>query len=151
MTEHIGNAQLLEKHKIGFMAPSHVAPLSVIPTLDWAISQSTKEDIAVMSGFSSQTEKDVLSFLLRGQCGIILVLARRHYTQLPEEWKALLDSGRLLIISTSTAPRQSKQSAFLRNQYICEHCDELVMPSVPIKTSSLYQLYETYNPLCINQ
>ncbi len=150
MTECVGNTQLLERRKIGFMAPSHVAPLSVIPTLDWAVSQSSREDISVMSGFSSKTERDVLSFLQKGKCGIILVLARRHYTKLSDEWNSLLATGRLLIISTTSVSRQSRQSAFLRNQYICERCDELYMPSVPAKTSSLYQLYGTYSPFCIS-
>ncbi|MCD8297537.1 MAG: hypothetical protein LUC88_08190 [Prevotella sp.] len=149
MIESVGNSNLLSKHKIGFLAPSHVAPLSVLPTLDWAISVAAREDVAVMSGFSSQTERDVLSFLAKGKCGIILVLGRRHYKKHPKEWEALLPTNRLLIISTSPTTRQSKQTAFLRNQYICQQSDEIVMPSVPLETSSLFPLYHTFKPHCL--
>lgn len=103
-----------------------------------------RDDVAVMSGYSSQTEKDVLSFLKKGKCGIILVLARQHYKQLPEEWQSLLDAGRLLIISTSSAQRQTKQAALLRNKYVCEHCEQTFTPSKPLESSSLHLLFEEF-------
>lgn len=145
MTEHIGNIELLKLIKIGFLAPSHVAPLSVLPTLDWAAQMATRDDVAIMSGYSSQTEKDVLSFLLKGKCGIILVLARCHYKELPEKWKELLDNDRLLIISTSSACRQTKQTAFTRNKYICEHSTETYIPVKPSESSSLHLLSEEFD------
>ncbi len=149
MLESVGNPDLLRKHKIGFLAPSHVAPLSVLPTLDWAISVAAREDVAVMSGFSSQTERDVLSFLAKGKCGIILVLGRQLYKQLPKVCEELLPTNRLLIISTSPSTRQSKQTALNRNTYICQHSDEIIMPSVPLSTSSLFPLYNTFKPQCL--
>ncbi len=151
MIETLGNPDLLRKHKIGFLAPSHVAPLSVLPTLDWAISVAAREDVAVMSGFSSQTEQDVLSFLAKGKCGIILVLGRRHYKKLPEICEELLPTNRLLIISSSSPKTkcQSRKTALTRNKYICQHSDEIVMPSVPPETSSLFALYNTFNPHCL--
>ncbi len=41
-----GNTQLLNLHKIGFLAPSHVAPLSVLLTLDWAVSTAVEAKIS---------------------------------------------------------------------------------------------------------
>lgn len=144
MTDYIGNIELLKKTKIGFLAPSYVAPLSVLPTLDWAAAISTQNNIAVMSGFSSATEKNVLSFLIKGKCGIILVLARCHYKELPEKWKELLDNNRLLIISTSSAYRQTKQTAFTRNKYVCECADETYIPVKPSENSSLSVLFKDF-------
>ncbi len=151
MTEPIGNIELLKRTKIGFLAPSHVAPLSVLPTLDWAVQMAARDDVAVMSGFSSPTEKDVLSFLRKGKCGIIFVLARRHYKELPAEWQQLLDCGRLLALSTSLAERQSRQAAYARNKYICEHCNVLYMPAVPVADSSLRPLFDRYRPEVISR
>ncbi len=141
----VGNIELLKKRKIGFLAPSHVAPLAVLPTLDWAAQMAQREDVTIMSGFSSETERDVLSFLSKGKCGIILVLARCHYKQLPEQWQALLDANRLLIISTSTASRQSKIAAYQRNLYICKHTELVFVPTQPVETSSLFVLLREHN------
>lgn len=58
------------------------------------------------------------------------------YKQIPSELQPLLDSGRLLIISTSNSPCQSKATALSRNRYICEIA---VLVGVNEK-SSLYDL-----------
>ena len=49
----------------------------------------------------------------------------------------------LLIISTSSSPRQSKATALARNAYICEYADEILMVGVDEK-SSLYPLQTKY-------
>jgi hypothetical protein len=48
----------------------------VLKCYDWAAGQ---HDGCVVSGFSSKLEQDVLHFLLKVKCPIILVLARRMY------------------------------------------------------------------------
>lgn len=45
--------------------------LSVLPTLDWATEISQREEVAVVSGFHSRMEREVLKILLRGKCGLI--------------------------------------------------------------------------------
>lgn len=77
----------------------------------------------MVSGFSSKLEQDVLHFLLKGSQPVILVLARRMYKAIPEELRKPLAENRLLIISVSTAVRQSKATALMRNRYICELSD----------------------------
>ena len=145
MQPPIGNIDILKKRKIGFLASSHVAPLAVLPTLDWAAQMAQRDDVAIMSGFSSQTERDVLSFLSKGKCGIILVLARSHYKQLPAGLLQLLNDERLLIISTSTLARQCKKTAYQRNEYICEHAELVFVPTHPVETSSLFVLLRDHN------
>ena len=61
------------------------------------------------------------------------------YKQIPSELQPLLDSGRLLIISTSNSPRQSKATALSRNRYICEIADQILLVGVN-ENSSLYDL-----------
>ena len=105
---------------------------------DWAIKMC-KENKCVISGFSSKLEKDVWDFLIKGNQPIILVLSRRMYHDIPDDMQRLLDSGRLLIISTTSSHRQSRATAFVRNKYICEQADRIVMVGVS-STSSLFPL-----------
>lgn len=122
--EYLGNKDLLKKKKWGFLASRQVASNEVLLCYDWATERSKSGD-CVVSGFSSKMEKDVLHFLLKGKSPIIMVLARRMYAKLPEEWRNAVNDGRMLIVSTSQAVRQSRQTALLRNQYVAELCDTL--------------------------
>lgn len=106
--ESIGNTSLLNSRKIGYLAGCKIAPLSVFSTLDWASETAKREDVAVVSGFHSQLERQVLDLLLHGHCGIICVLARKLYSKVPPEYhKAFLD-GRILFLTEEKCIRVSK-------------------------------------------
>ena len=126
-TKFLGNKQLLNLHKIGFIASRHASTLDVIPTLDWAAEMSRQKDIAVLSGFQSPLEKDVLKFLLRGVCPIIIVLARGMYRKLPEPLQSPMDQQRILVISNEpdTITRVSEITAHKRNEYVKSMSDEM--------------------------
>ena len=126
-TKYLGNKQLLNLHKIGFIASRHASTLDVIPTLDWAAEMSKRVDVAVVSGFQSPLEKDVLKFLLRGVCPIIIVLARGMYRKLPEPLQSPMDQQRILVISNEpdTITRVSEITAHKRNEYVKSISDEM--------------------------
>ena len=126
-TKYLGNKQLLNLHKIGFIASRHASTLDVIPTLDWAVEVGKSMDVAVVSGFQSPLEKDVLKFLLRGACPIIIVLARGMYRKLPEALQTPMDQQRLLIISNESdnTTRVSEITAHKRNEYVISISDEM--------------------------
>ena len=126
-TKYLGNKQLLNLHKIGFIASRHASSIDVIPTLDWAAELSRRDDVAVVSGFQSPLEKDVLKFLLRGVCPIIIVLARGMYRKLPEALQTPMDQQRLLIISNESdnTTRVSEITAHKRNEYVISISDEM--------------------------
>ena len=126
-TKYLGSKQLLNLHKIGFIASRHASTLDVIPTLDWAVVISKSTDVAVISGFQSPLEKDVLKFLLRGVCPIIIVLARGMYRKLPEALQTPMDQQRLLIISNESdnTTRVSEITAHKRNEYVISISDEM--------------------------
>ena len=134
--DYLGNKELLKLKKTAFLASSTIPPDMVLRCYDWA---AAKHEGCVVSGFSSKLERDVLHFLLRSKCPIILVLARQMYKVIPEELKEALDQDRLLIISTTNAVRQSKVTALARNKYICEIADSILFVGVNEK-SSLYPL-----------
>ena len=143
-----GNKELLGVPKTAFLAASTIPPDIVLKCYDWAVSMAN-EGQCVISGFSSHLEKEVLHFLMKGRCPIILVLAREMYKQIPSELQPLLDAHRLLVISVSKAVRQSKATAHARNKYICEIADKILFVGVTEK-SSLYPLTDTYKNKHIN-
>ena len=126
-TKYLGNKQLLNLHKIGFIASRHASSIDVIPTLDWAAEMSKRLDVAVVSGYQSPLEKDVLKFLLRGVCPIIIVLARGMYRKLPEALQLPMDQHRILVISNEpdTLTRVSEITAHKRNEYVISISDEM--------------------------
>lgn len=126
-TKYLGNKQLLNLYKIGFIASRHASTLDVIPTLDWAVEISKSTDVAVVSGFQSPLEKDVLKFLLRGVCPIIIVLARGMYRKLHDALQTPMDQQRILVISNEpdTITRVSEITAHKRNEYVKSISDEM--------------------------
>ena len=140
--DYLGNKDLLKLPKTAFLASSKIPVDLVLSCYDWA-SQTAQSDQCVISGFSSHLEKEVLHFLMKGRCPIILVLAREMYKQIPSEFQPLLDANRLLIISFSKAVRQSKATAYARNKYICEIADSILFVGVT-ESSSLYPLAKEY-------
>lgn len=138
----LGNRDLLNLPKTAFLASSTIPTDMVLRCYDWA-TKMAKEEQCIISGFSSHLEKEVLHFLMKGRCPIILVLAREMYRQIPSELQPLLDAHRLLIISVSKAVRQSKATAHARNKYICEIADKILFVGVNAE-SSLSPLKEEY-------
>lgn len=138
-----GNKSLLTYKKIGFLASNHIDVSEVMDCYEWA-ARKAEPQTCVMSGFSSRMEKDVLHFLLRAKTPVIWVLSRKLYKELPtKELQGALDDDRLLIISLSDAPRQSRANAFRRNEYIAETADKLLFTGIT-QESSLYPLYEAH-------
>ena len=113
--------------KIGYLASRKIPTLSVLPALDWALQMSKQTDVAIISGFHSRMERDVLKVLLQGKCGIILILARGMYRQLPQQYEEAMQQGRLLIISyeKETITRVSEESAHKRNHHVEQLANEM--------------------------
>ncbi len=139
---YLGNKELLKLPKTAFLASSTIPLDMVLKCFDWAAGKHEEEE-CIISGFSSKLENDVLHFLIKAKCPVILVLARRMLKVFPDELKVALSEGRLLIISTCNAVRQSKTTALSRNKYICELADSILFIGVTEK-SSLYSLEQTF-------
>ena len=123
----IGNIALLQKRKIGFLASRQISTVSVLPTLDWATEISQREEVAVVSGFHSRMEREVLKILLRGKCGIIVVLARGMYHQVPQIYEEALQQNRLLLLSyeKDNQTRISERTAHKRNEWVVSLSEEM--------------------------
>ena len=127
MCTYLGNKELLNRWKIGFLASRKIPTSAILPTLDWAVEISKQTDVAVVSGFHSRLEKDVLKFLLQGKCGIIVVLARGMYRKLPKVYEKAMIETRLLIIALEkdTVTRVSEYTAHRRNEYVINISDQI--------------------------
>ncbi len=73
--QYLGNIELLKQPITAFLASSKIPVDLVLRCYDWA-SQTAQSEQCIVSGFSSHLEKEVLHFLMKGRCPIILVLAR---------------------------------------------------------------------------
>lgn len=142
-TEYLGNQELLNLQKTAFLASSNIASETVLRVYDWATNMRSRGD-CIISGFNSKLEQDVLHFLLKGSQPIILVLARRMYKVIPEELEEALAQNRLLIVSVSNVARQSKDTAMMRNRWVCKTADRILFVGVT-KQSSLYALKAAFN------
>ena len=134
--EYLGNQELLKLKKTAFLASSTISSETVLRCYDWATEMRNRGE-CVVSGFSSKLEQDVLHFLLKGSQPIIIVLARKMYKVIPDKLKEPLAQNHLLIISVSTAIRQSRVTAMARNKYVCEMADRILFVGVT-EQSSLY-------------
>lgn len=148
--ETLGNTSLLDRKKIGYFASSKIATLSVLPTLDWATEVAQHEDVAIVSGFHSKMEREVLDFLLRGKCGIVCVLARSIYKKIPEKFREAYNSGRVLFIAPfkTSATRTSRHLCQQRNEYVANISDSLVFTFLT-PDSSLYPLSLQNKSICL--
>ena len=142
-TQYLGNQELLKLQKTAFLASGNIASEEVLRVYDWATEMRSRGE-CVISGFNSKLEQDVLHFLLKGSQPIILVLARRMYKVIPKELQEALAQNRLLIVSVSNATRQSKDTAMMRNRWICEMADRILFMGVT-EQSSLYALKAAFN------
>ena len=143
MINYLGNKELLKRHKIAFFASSKTSSSSVLPTLDWATEIARREDVAVCSGFQSPLEKEILPYLLKGKCGIIIALNRGIYKRIPQKFLEAHNSERILFISLENENiiMPSRANAEKRNNYLASIADEIVFASLT-KDSGLYSLKE---------
>lgn len=144
----LGNNDILKHIKIGYFASSKIASLSVLPSLDWAAEIAKREDVAIISGFHSKMEKEVLNYLLKGKCGIICVLARGIYNKIPAKYKEAFHNNRILFISLESDKtlNYGREQTTRRNEFIASTANELVFSSVTHE-SSLYNLTQTSKPV----
>lgn len=125
---YLGNKEIMEEYKVGFLC-SRKVPAEKIPKIyDWAIEQREK-GICVVSGFHSKIEKDVFHYLSKGKQPIIIILARGLFKRCPKQISELLKSDRLLVISSfdKSVKRVTEKTSIKRNMDIYEFCDELVI------------------------
>lgn len=125
---YLGNREIINHYKVGFLCSRKVPAEKILKIYDWAIEQREK-GICVVSGFHSKIEKDVFHYLSKGKQPIILVLARGLFTRCPKQISELLNSNRLLVISSfdKSVKRVTEKTSTKRNIDIYDICNVLVI------------------------
>ena len=142
-TQYLGNQELLKLQKTAFLASSNIASETVLQVYDWAPDMPSRQE-CVVSGFNIKLEQDVFHFLLKGSQPVILVLARRMYKVIPKDLKEGLGKNNLLFFSVGIPARPSKDTAMIRNRWLCEIADKILFIGVT-EQSSLYMLKVAFN------
>jgi len=128
----VGNKSLLEREKVAFLSSRRVPPEVVMKSYDWA-ARMRDAGVCVIGGFQSALEKDVLRVLLkRGTQPVVMVLARKMWRVVPEEYRAAIDAGRLLVVSpvSQSVNRVSEATSLVRNRFVLQNCASAVFASV---------------------
>lgn len=122
-----GNESLWTLPKVAFLASRKITPENVLAAHAWA-TRVREESRAVISGFQSELERDVLKFLLRGTCPIIVVRGNRCPKTMPTNLRAAAADNRILVVSlpTSTNRRVGETAALRRNRFVVDQADEIV-------------------------
>jgi predicted Rossmann fold nucleotide-binding protein DprA/Smf involved in DNA uptake len=126
---YLGNKEILNNYKIGFLCSRKVPANIILKTYDWTVEQREK-GVCVVSGFHSKIEKDVFDILIKGTQPIILVLARSMMNRWPQTINDAVKQERLLIISPfeKDVKRITSSTALKRNEQIVELADEIIIP-----------------------
>lgn len=128
----LGNAELLRCDKVAFLSSRKVPPRVVIKCYDWAVAVRDSGR-CVIGGFQSALERDVLRLLLeRGTQPVVMVLARKMWQVVPMEYRAPIESGRLLVVSpvSQSIRRVSEASALVRNRYVLQNCASAMFAAI---------------------
>lgn len=115
----IGNDALIKNPKTGFLCSRSPGPDAVLAAYAWAREQCDLGS-TVISGFHSPVERDVFEILARRGAYMIQLYAKRLPRRLERDKIALLESGRLLILSQhpETVTRETRHLCLQRNDLV---------------------------------
>jgi predicted Rossmann fold nucleotide-binding protein DprA/Smf involved in DNA uptake len=123
----LGNADILN-HKLLALFCSNRCPGSIIIQMQDLAKKWRKANVAVVSGFHSPLEQEVLRVLLRGSQPVIICPARSiENMRIRQEFKGPLAEGCLLFLSPfeSTQRRISAENSLTRNRFVAALADAI--------------------------
>lgn len=126
--EYLGNKNILQLQKTGFLCSRKCPAEIVLKSFDWAKEQREKGN-CVVCGNHSQIEKDVFEILLKGNQPLILVLARGMKKRFEPTIQKALHQNRLLIISpfSDNEKRVTRELAETRNKEILRISNQIIV------------------------
>lgn len=112
--DYTGNIALLDLPKVAFFASREVSPEQRCSALRWA-EQTIRTGDAVISGFHSPLEAEILERLLAARHPVIWAHARTLRRRYPPHVEQALAEGRILIFAARNIPRAGLRAAQARN------------------------------------
>jgi predicted Rossmann fold nucleotide-binding protein DprA/Smf involved in DNA uptake len=125
----MGNPALLESLLIGIFT-SVKCPARLILKAQEEAKEFSARNQAVISGFQSPVEKEMLEVLLRGASPIIICPARGLAgMRIPVAWRQKIEQGQLLVISPFPAyiKRSTPETVDARNYLVARLASELLI------------------------
>ena len=119
-TAHWGSLKLLEEPLTALFCSNRCPGGLILKTYDLARAMRD-EGVPIIGGFQTSIERECLRLLLRGAQPVVVSPARGvKNMRIPREWRAALDEGRLLVLSSfpATARRPTAELAAQRNDLV---------------------------------
>ena len=125
----LGNPELLSKDLLALFVSRKCPASLILQAHDWAQQAKTKK-LAVVAGFQSPVEQEILRVLLKGEGAIVICPARSLETfRLSKELKVALEAERVVLVSpfASSQKRVDKQVAVRRNEFVAQLASRLLI------------------------
>lgn len=132
-----GPAALLDRPATAFLCSTRCPGDKVLEAYDWARGQCD-EGGAVISGFHTPVEKDVLAILARRGANILWATARDLPKTTPKELQPAVEEGRLMILSPFNyghPSRPTRESCSFRNRFVLGFTTDRYLPHVAAGSS----------------
>jgi predicted Rossmann fold nucleotide-binding protein DprA/Smf involved in DNA uptake len=128
--EMVGNQKLFDGPLVAFLSSKNYTQGERQAAIAWArdLPQSTR----VISGFESGLETEVLTVLLQKGIHAIWVLARGIFDEIPYQFQAAIEGGRLLIVSpfSNAVTEITRDLALVRNALVISKAEKVVVGSI---------------------
>ena len=122
----IGKFELKSVHWTAFFCSVRCPGDIILKSYDLA-QKWRAEGQAVIGGFHSPVEKEVLKIMLRSTAQVCIVLARGLPKRIPAEFRKPIDEGRLVLVSPFEVKikRATAESAMSRNSVIAALAEKI--------------------------
>lgn len=135
----IGSLEILQQVSWLAVFCSSRCPGSLIIQAQDVAHELVKQNTAVIGGFHSTVEREILRVLLRGKNPVVVVPARglRPY-RIPPEFQSALESERLLLLSPflDDVTRSSEHTAWKRNVFVTNFADSTLVIHASLGSST---------------
>jgi predicted Rossmann fold nucleotide-binding protein DprA/Smf involved in DNA uptake len=123
----VGSRELLGNVKLGLFCSVH-CPGRLVVRMYELVRGLRDAGVTLVGGFHSPMEQECLKLILRGGSPVIVCPARSVLDmRLHPEWKASIQAGRMLVISSfpPDVRRVTRETARARNAFVANLADEL--------------------------
>jgi len=148
----IGKIDLKSVHWTAFFSSVRCPGDIILKSYDLA-QKWRVEGQAVIGGFHSPVEKEVLKIMLRSTAQVCIVLARGLPKRIPAEFRKPMDEGRLIIVSPfdGRIKRATAESAMSRNLAIATLAEKVFVAYAASgsKTEALCREISKLNKPCL--
>lgn len=124
-----GREGLLELRRLGLFCSARCPGNLILLAYDFVLKLDDPNR-AVIGGFHTDTEKECLRLLLRGEQPVIICPARSTETlRLPAQWRQRIAKGQVLLLSPfgDGQPRVTEDKASKRNDFVASLADEILV------------------------